>query len=151
MILCTEMNANMLTQHFVNITRPHSTQHHDYFVWSENHERHKLVKMKIRIATNEFKELYSEGEARRVNRKKSPTQTNKPLTPEQQDFSLTSHQPAICKCLELQVFLINTQQNTRNSCLKALIHTQTLLIEQLLLKYHGGLHSCPVQGISPSL
>lgn len=95
------MSANMLTQHFVNITRPHSTQHPDYFVWSENHERHKPVKLKIQIGTNKFKELYSEEEARWVNRKKTPAQTNKPLTPKKQDFSLTSHQPTICKGSEL--------------------------------------------------
>lgn len=66
------MNANVLIQHFVNITHPHSTQHPDYFTWSENHERHKLVKMKIHIGTNKFKELLSEEKARCVNRKKNP-------------------------------------------------------------------------------
>lgn len=58
---CTEMNANVLIQHFVNITHPHSTQHPDYLVWSENHERHKLVKMKIQIGTKKFKQMHSEG------------------------------------------------------------------------------------------
>lgn len=68
------MNGNMLIQHFVYITRLHSTQHPDYFVWSENHETHKLVKMKIHIGTNKFK-------ARWVNRKKIPNpnqQTTRP-------------------------------------------------------------------------
>lgn len=73
---CTEMNANVLTEHFVNITHPHSTQHPDYFVLPENHERHKLVKMKIQISTRKFKKLHSEGVARWVSRKKSPTQPN---------------------------------------------------------------------------
>lgn len=109
---CTEMNADVLIQNFVNITHPHSTQHPDCFMWSENHERHKLVKMKIHIGTNKFKELHSEEKARCVNRKKSSTQTNKPLALKQQDFSLTSHQPAICKGSELYAFSINIQYNT---------------------------------------